>query len=136
MVRSPIRIKLIVGLSVVVGMMLILMGGSILGLNSFHSSNLTQTDQLVELGASADLIESVFRLHAPRDRTPQETEELRARVGEARQALLAYFRVLKQNTIRGNRANSGFDELGLAFCIDDDLASILKELNPDDEAAA
>ena len=41
MVRWPIRIKLIVGLSVVVGMMLILMGGSIFGLHSFHISNLT-----------------------------------------------------------------------------------------------
>ena len=135
MVRWPIRIKLMVGLSVVVGMMLILMGGSILGLNSFHASNLTQTDQLVELGASVDLIDSVFRLHAPRDRTPQETEDLRARVGEARQALLTYFRVLKQNTVRGNRANSGFDELGLAFCIDDDLAKILKELDPESQEA-
>jgi two-component system NtrC family sensor kinase len=135
MVRWPIRIKLMVGLSVVVGMMLILMGGSILGLNSFHASNLTQTDQLVELGASVDLIDSVFRLHAPRDRTPEETEELRARVGEARQALLTYFRVLKQNTVRGNRANSGVDELGLAFCIDDDLAKILKELDPESQEA-
>ena len=69
MVRWPIRIKLMVGLSVVVGMMLILMGGSIFGLHSFHVSNLTQSDQLVELGASVDLIDSVFRLHAPRDRT-------------------------------------------------------------------
>jgi two-component system, NtrC family, sensor kinase len=50
MVRWPIRVKLIVGLSVVVGMMLILMVGSIFGLHSFHISNLTQTDQLVELG--------------------------------------------------------------------------------------
>ena len=65
MVRWPIRIKLMVGLSVVVGMMLILMGGSIFGLHSFHVSNLTLTDQLRELGASKDLIECVLRLHPP-----------------------------------------------------------------------
>ena len=46
MPRWPIRIKLIAGLSVVVGMMLILMGGSIFGLHSFHISYLTLADQL------------------------------------------------------------------------------------------
>ncbi len=54
MLRWPIRLKLIVGLSVVVGMMLILMGASIFGLHSFHMSYLTLVDQLRELGASAD----------------------------------------------------------------------------------
>ncbi len=72
MLRWPIRLKLIVGLSVVVGMMLILMGASIFGLHSFHMSYLTLADQLRELGASADLIESVFRLHAPREGTDAE----------------------------------------------------------------
>ena len=77
MIRWPIRLKLIVGLSVVVGMMLILMGASIFGLHSFHMSYLTLVDQLRELGASAELIESVFRLHAPREGTDAEMEELR-----------------------------------------------------------
>ena len=72
MPRWPIRLKLIVGLSVVVGMMLILMGASIFGLHSFHMSYLTLVDQLPELGASADLIESVYRLHAPREGTDAE----------------------------------------------------------------
>ncbi|MFO0891555.1 MAG: ATP-binding protein [Isosphaeraceae bacterium] len=135
MVRWPIRIKLFLGLSVVVGMMLILMGGSIFGLHSFHMSYLTQSDQLVEMGASVDMINRIVQLTPPRDGTPEARDELIARVGEARVALLAYFRHLKQNTIRGNRANSGLDELGLAFRIDDDLAEILKELDPTLEAA-
>ena len=135
MVRWPIRIKLMVGLSVVVGMMLILMGGSIFGLHAFHVSYLTQSDQLVEMGASVDLIDRVFRLHAPREGTPEEKEELIMRVVEGREALLTYFRYLKQNTVRGNRANSGLDELGLAFLIDDDLAAILHELDPASDAA-
>ena len=83
------------------------------------------------MGASVDLIDRVFRLHAPRAETLEEKEELANRVLEARDALLTYFRALKQNTIRGNRANSGLDELGLAFLIDDDLTSILRELEPD-----
>ena len=66
MLRWPIRLKLIVGLSVVVGMMLILMGASIFGLHSFHLSYLTLVDQLRELGASAALMRSAAPLHAPR----------------------------------------------------------------------
>ena len=37
MPQWPIRVKLIAGLSLVVGMMLTLMGGSIFGLHSFHT---------------------------------------------------------------------------------------------------
>lgn len=130
MVRWPIRIKLMVGLSVVVGMMLILMGGSIFGLHSFHISYLTQSDQLVEMGACVDLIDRVFQLHAPPDGNTQERQKLIEGVNEARDALWTYFSCLKQNAIRGNRANSGFDELGLAFLIDDDLTHVLTELDP------
>ncbi|WP_165229832.1 sensor histidine kinase [Aquisphaera insulae] len=134
MVRWPIRIKLVAGLSVVVGMMLILLAGSAFGLHSFHISYLTQSDQLVEMGASVDLIDRVFRLQLHGEGTPEERAELAGRVLEAREALLTYFRLLKQNTLRGNRANSGLDELGLAFRIDDDLAAILAELSPEKAA--
>ena len=68
MPQWPIRVKLIAGLSLVVGMMLTLMGGSIFGLHAFHSSNLTLMDQLRELGASKDLLQYVVRLEAPRRR--------------------------------------------------------------------
>ncbi len=128
MPRWPIRLKLIVGLSVVVGMMLILMGASIFGLHSFHMSYLTLADQLPELGASVDLIESVNRLHAPREGTSAELGDLRQRVVAAQDALLVYFRQLKKNTTQGSRVDSGTDELGLAFLIDDDLAEIRREL--------
>ena len=56
MPQWPIRVKLIAGLSLVVGMMLTLMGGSIFGLHSFHASNLSLVDGLRELGASFDLL--------------------------------------------------------------------------------
>src|SRR5262245_55240955 len=133
MFRWPIRLKLIVGLSVVVGMMLILMGASIFGLHSFHLSYLTLLDQLRELGASGELMKSAARLHAPRANTPEEVEELKLQVIAAQEALLAYFQRLKQNTNQGNRVDSGTDELGLAFLIDDDLAAILAELDTSGE---
>jgi signal transduction histidine kinase len=130
MLRWPIRLKLIAGLSVVVGMMLILMGASIFGLHSFHLSYLTLVDQLRELGASGQLMKSAAPLHAPRVNSPEEIDELKRQVLEARQALLVYFQELKKNTNQGSRVDSGTDELGLAFLIDDDLAAILSELDP------
>ncbi len=130
MLRWPIRLKLLVGLGVVVGMMLILMGASIFGLHSFHMSYLTMGDQLRELGASADLIESVFRIHGPRDGTPEEAGHLKHQVVGAREALSVYFKHLKRNAEQGSRVDEGRDEKGLAFIMDDDLAEILTELDP------
>jgi two-component system, NtrC family, sensor kinase len=130
MPRWPIRLKLMVGLTLVVGMMLILMGGSIFGLHSFHISNLTLGDQLREIGASTQLFASVFRLHAPRDgTTAEEMTELKKRVLEAREALQIYYRELKKNTTQGNRADTGYDELRLALSMDEDLTAILNEID-------
>ena len=129
MPKWPIRVKLIAGLSLVVGMMLTLMGGSIFGLHSFHASNLSLTDGLRELGASFDLLEEVVGLETARTATPEARRALEAKVRRARGALVAYHTELRKNTTRGNRADDGRDELGLAFVIDTDLAAILAELD-------
>src|SRR5262249_57078602 len=131
MFRWPIRLKLMVGLSLVVGMMLIVMGGSTFGLHSFHMSNLTLADQLREIGASGELLRSVCRLHEPHERmTAAELRELGQRVVEAREALRVYFAQFKKNAIQGNRADNGVDELKLALLMDLDLTAILSELDP------
>src|SRR6185312_12074376 len=113
MLKWPIRVKLIAGFGLVVGMMLILMAGSAFGLHSFHTSNLTLVDQLRELGASKDLLESVFALEPPRDGTDEEIAALDRKVEKAQDALFTYFKELKKNTTRGNGANSGLEELAL-----------------------
>ena len=134
MLRWPIRLKLMVGLSLVVVMMLILMGGSSFGLHSFHISNLTLGDQLREIKASTRLFATVFRLHAPRENsTEAEVAELKRRVIQARKALEVYFLQLKRNTFQGNRADNGLDELGLALMMDEDLTVILNELDGENE---
>jgi two-component system, NtrC family, sensor kinase len=131
MLRWPIRLKLFVGLGVVVVMMLTLMGASIFGLHAFHNCYLALVDQLRELGHSAELIDTVFKLHPPRDAADtEESEELKQKVANAHEALLAYFKQLKKNTAQGNRIDGGIDELGLAFLMDDDLAAIRSELDP------
>jgi two-component system, NtrC family, sensor kinase len=129
MLQWPIRVKLIAGLSLVVGIMLTLMGGSMFGLHSFHTSNLTLVGQVRELGASRDLIEVVVRLKTPRQGTFEEYLDLERTARDAQEALLKYHRELKQNTTTGNRLDDGRDELSLAFKMDHDLASILATLN-------
>ena len=131
MPKWPIRVKLIAGLSLVIGMMLTLMGGSIFGLHSFHASNLSLTDQLRELGASARLLKHSVQIDALRDDGPDERAKLRQSVFDARDALRGYCDQLKLNLGRGNRADFT-DELGLAFRIDNDLAAVLEHLDPAD----
>jgi signal transduction histidine kinase len=135
MPQWPIRIKLIVGLSLVVGMMLTLMGGSIFGLHAFHNSNLTFIDQLRELGASKDLLQSVVRLDALRaGKVDGRPVSMAKEARTAREALKRYYAELEKNSLRGNRADDGRDEFGLAFLIDDDLAAILGYLDPPSKA--
>lgn len=130
MPRWPIRVKLIAGLSLVVGMMIILMAGSMFGLHSFHSSNLTLVDLLPELGASKQLMQVVAELDGSVQMSRSERQDLERKVLTAREALVVYFEKLKKNATRGNRVDYGRDELGLAFLIDDELTSILTDLNP------
>lgn len=126
-----IRVKLLVGLTLVVGMMLTLLGGAIFGLRSFHHANLSLTDQLRELGASKKLLEFVVQIDASHPRTAEERGRLERQAIGAREALIGYFQELRQNAIRGSRADDGRDESGLAFQIDCDLTAILAELRPD-----
>src|SRR3954470_8893750 len=91
MPQWPIRVKLIAGLTLVVGMMLTLMGGSIFGLRAFHSCILKLVDQLHELGASKDLLQVVVRLeNAGPVATPADRRALERKVREAQEALTAY----------------------------------------------
>ena len=134
MPQWPIRVKLFVGLSLVLVMMLTLMGGSIFGLHAFHSSNLTLTDQLRELGASTRLLQTVVQIDALRDDSVEVREELKRQAAEARQALSQYCEQLRANTSRGNRADFR-EELSLAWLIDHDLTAILTELTPGEAVA-
>jgi signal transduction histidine kinase len=128
---------LIVGLSLVVGMMLTLMGGSMFGLHAFHTSNLTLMNQLRELGASKDLLQAVMQLDLdlyrdladPSDDDPRRRAERVSRLDLARQTLNRYYNELDRNAMRGNRVD-GSDEFTLAFLIDDDLAALLRAIDP------
>ncbi len=133
MPKWPIRVKLIAGLSLVLGMMLILLGGSVFGLHAFHTSNLKLVDQLRELGGSKDLLHAVLRLGVASETSslPGGQATLETRVQNARSALRRYYGELERNSFRGNRVDDGRDAFSLAFLIDDDLTAILGLLHPE-----
>jgi two-component system NtrC family sensor kinase len=130
MPKWPVRVKLIAGLSLVVGMMLTLMGGSMFGLRSYHNTYLTLADHLRELGGSKGLFEKVVMLETPRPDDPESARALRGGIRDARAALVTYFEQLKENARKGNRADGGRDAAALAFEVDDDLTAILGYLEP------
>ena len=134
MPKWPIRVKLIAGLSLVVGMMLTLMGGAIFSLSAFHDSNLMHADLLRELGASKALYDRVARLEPPRGGTSGEARSFQEATRAARKDLAAYVKQLKQNAMRRNRVDDGALERELAFKIDHDLTAILNEVDPAERA--
>jgi signal transduction histidine kinase len=113
-------------------MLLTLLGGSIYGLHSFHSSNLKLTDQLRELGASTRLLRTVVQIDSVPLMTTIEHDRLRSQAIEARKALADYWELLKANAIRGHRPDVQ-DELELASEIDDHLTTILAQLGPGEQ---
>jgi len=137
MPQWPIRIKLFVGLGLVVGMMLTLMGGSTFGLHAFHISNLTLMNQLRELGASTELLKAVLRLTSvdisTLDDQPGVRDAFLGRVEAVRKPLGQYYALLETNSTRGDRVDDGRDEFSLVFLIDDDLTAIRNQLDPASE---
>jgi signal transduction histidine kinase len=127
-------VKLGVGLSLVIVMMLTLFGGSLYGLNALHQSYLLLVGQLPELGAATKVLESVMRLEAQSSRflLPGGQGDLVLRVEAARDSLQTYFNALLTNSSKGNRIDDGRDEFSLVFLIDDDLTAILRHLKEDD----
>ncbi len=130
MPKWPVRVKLIAGLSLVVGMMLTLMGGSMFGLGAFHDGITTLTDQIRELGGAKDLSDRAVALDVPRPGDPASEAALRQAVRQTQAALVLYFDELKKNARRGNRVDDGRDVAALAFVVDADLAAILADLDP------
>jgi two-component system, NtrC family, sensor kinase len=136
MPQWPIRVKLIAGLTLVVGMMLTLMGGSIFGLHAFHTCILKLVDSLHELGAAKDLLQVGVRLeNVGTIDLPEDRRDLERKVKAAQRALKDYHAELETNASKGNRADDGRDELGLLFLMDSDLTEILSELHPDAKVA-
>jgi signal transduction histidine kinase len=92
--RWQIRHKLLIGFGLVVGIVSLLLAGTIKGLASYRATTNSIDSKLVELNAAQAFKLSVGRLANPIDAQPNssmpESEVLLVRSKEAREALLAY----------------------------------------------
>jgi two-component system NtrC family sensor kinase len=112
-----IRHKLMFGLGVVIGIVGLLLVGSLLGLLSYMTTMKTTDSKLGELSKASDLKQAINELAAepptlPRDRFPSPEEDeadLKARKEKAQRALVVYEAQLEE-TISKHRDPEGGDE--------------------------
>jgi two-component system NtrC family sensor kinase len=118
-----IRHKLMLGLGLVVGIMALLLGGTLFGLLSYMDTMKTVDSKLAELKVASELKERVNALTAPYPGKtpdyPDEVQYLQPRVSAAREALDAYGKQLQNTVDRHRDPDGGFQELGLIKALEE-----------------
>lgn len=110
-----IRHKLMFGLGVVVGIVLLLLGGSFIGLYAYMTTMKTVDSKLAELQKALELKDQVKALA---ERSPdrmqfeEESQYLRDKLAKARQALDAYQQQLRETVAKHRDPDGGEQEGG------------------------
>jgi signal transduction histidine kinase len=107
-----IRHKLLLGLAIVVGVLIVLLLESLNGLASYRTTMNSMDSKLVELGSAQRLQTAMTKLASPDDpRSEQDqVEPLRGKIREARGAFQAYQRALDDTLSRGRDPDGGYKE--------------------------
>jgi len=114
--RWRIRHKLLLGLGMVVGIIALLLLGTLQGLAAFTETVNTADSKVVELHLAEDLKRSIGSLHLQFDshQTPdEEKERLRGPIAAAREALAAYDLRFQESESRRPDADPGGHHAGL-----------------------
>lgn len=115
-IRWRIRHKLLLGLSVVVGIIAILLTGSLQGLAAFTATVKTADSRLVELHTAEELYRRIKGLmaNAPAELTFQDGgDKIRAGLQQAENWLAVYEQHLNETVEKGRDADDGKHEKGL-----------------------
>jgi signal transduction histidine kinase len=132
-----IRHKLMLGLGLVVGVMSLLLTGTLEGLLAYSSTVKSIDSKLTELSAAEELKESVADLKAPDPRLRGEKLALRQKIEDGRLKLARYEEKLRDTINRRRDPNKGFQELGLIKALRerfDSLEEAAKQQIPSDVA--
>jgi signal transduction histidine kinase len=118
-----IRHKLMLGLGLVVGIMALLLGGTLFGLMSYMATMKTVDSKLAELKKAIDLKEAMNSLAAPAafPTIEQEREDLQAKTAEARAKLDEYRQQLGQTLAKHRDPDGGFRETQAIEALEDRL---------------
>jgi signal transduction histidine kinase len=134
--RWRIRHKLTLGLALVVGIMAVLLGGTLKGLLSYRWTMKTISSRLSELKAAQDLQESIDQLAAIAEAdSPPNAAVLAERVAAARKELEDYRLQLADTMNRGRDTDDGFHESLLVHQLDNLLQQIDQQCTADSETA-
>ncbi|MSQ96483.1 MAG: sensor histidine kinase [Gemmataceae bacterium] len=116
-----IRHKLILGLSLVVAIMALLLGGTLYGLASYRSAMGTCESKLEELKLAVRVKEEIRRLPGPYPDRGQRGWLIQAQIPKIKAALNDYAAKLDETVERRRVDDEGKDEKGFVEIIDNDL---------------
>src|SRR5262249_55500105 len=105
------------GLGLVVGVMSLLLAGTLVGLLAYSSTVKSIDSKLTELSAADELKETVADLQAPDPRKPKEKAVLQTKIDEGRGKLTAYEERLRDTLNRRRDPNKGVQEKGLVTAL-------------------
>jgi signal transduction histidine kinase len=127
-----IRHKLLLGLASVVGILALLMLGSVEGLSSYRTTMNNMDSKLLELRAAQELQDAMNRLAAPPDQREEGIDEVRdldKKVEAAKDALKAYLKCLQETLDKGRDPDEGFKEKECIKAIDVCFTALDKALS-------
>jgi signal transduction histidine kinase len=107
-----IRHKLLLGLAIVVGVLIVLLLESLNGLASYRTTMNSMDSKLVELGSAQRLQTAMTKLAGPIQASNDQDEDTKlvGRASEAHDAFLAYLKAFEDTLSRGRDADGGFKE--------------------------
>ena len=129
-IRWRIRHKLALGLALVVGIMVLLMVGTLSGLLSYRTTMKSMDSKLQELKAARQLDDSIQRLAALVEGpgTAANPRDLLDRIDTATDALAVYRQRLCDTLVHHRDLDDGYDEMPLVRDLADDLARLREKI--------
>ena len=130
--RWRIRHKLTLGLALVVGIMALLLVGTLLGLRSYRSTMKSIDSKLNELKAAQDLRESIAGIHIAAD--SQNSRDLEAQIVLTREKLDLYREYLGATLVKKRDLDRGQDEVPLVRDLTEQLETLARIVREDQPA--
>jgi two-component system NtrC family sensor kinase len=126
--RWRIRHKLMLGLGVVIGIMALLLAGTLKGLLSYRAAMKAIGSKMAEVKEAYTLHSSVRALLDPGLRDDQEAAELQEKLRQIRQALAAYQDRLADTLRRGRDPDQGYNERAQVQALEKQLQELERAL--------
>ena len=123
-----IRHKLMLGMTLVIAIMALLLGGTLHGLTSYRAVMATCESKLEELDKAVKLKEQIRLLYQRNSDDPQQARNLDERLPKVKDALEDFKAKFQETLDRGRAPDQGRGEKGYVIALENDLQSLEKAL--------